>query len=140
MCDLVLRAAHDLSRQPWPAVYRCTLDPSWVMKDRFNVACMSDPAPMNLAEILRAAGVEVPRHPELPEQEEVVSALAGRFGCMNGSAAGAANEFYGKLLSSGMSVTAARWTLRDALDRTEIQRAVQEAQSTFINVSNDALL
>ena len=140
MCDIVLRAAYDIHRQPWPAVYRCALDPSWVMKDRYNVASAADPAPMNLAEILRAAGIAVARHPELPEQEEVVSALSGHFGTMNGSAIAAANEFYGRLVSSGMAVTAARWTLRDALDRAELRRAVDLSESTFINVSNPALL
>jgi hypothetical protein len=140
MCDLVLRASHDLSRQPWPAVYRCALDPSWVMKDRFNVASAADPCPMNVAEILRAAGVPVPRHPDLPEQEEVVAALADVFVGLDGFAAAAANEFYTKLLNSGMAVKVARWTLRDALDRAEIQKALSAAQSTFIDVSNPALL
>jgi len=140
MCDTVLRAAHDLHRQPWPAVYLCRLDPSWVMKDRFNVATAAHPCPMNLAELLRASGTPVPRHPDLPDQEAIVEALSEVFGGMEGFAAATANEYYTKLLASGMPVTVARWTLRDALDRAEIRRAIAASQGTFIDVSNPALL
>ncbi len=140
MCDVVLRAGHDLRRQPWPAVYRCTFDPSWVMKDRFDVASRIDPCPMNLAEILRSSGLEVPRHPDLPDQEEVVSALAEHFGALEGFAAVTANEFYAKLRASGMTPTVAKWTLRDALDRAEIQKALTLAGDTFIHTDNTALL
>jgi hypothetical protein len=140
MCDIVLRAVHDLHRQPWPAVYHCKLDPSWVMKDRFNVATAAHPAPMNLAEIIRASGTEIPRHPDLPDQEELVAALAGHFGGLGGFAAATANEFYTKLREGGMSPLVAKWTLRDALDRAEIQRALRAAEDTFINTSNPALL
>lgn len=140
MCDTVLRAAYDPHRQPWPAVYRCLLDPAWVMKDRFNVATAVDPCPMNLAELLRAAGLAVPRHPDLPDQEEVVEALAEVFVDSNGPVAATANEFYQKLLQSGMKPPVARWTLRDALDRAEIRRALAAAHGTFIDISQTALL
>ena len=140
MCDLVLRASHDLKRQPWPAVYRCYLDPSWVMKDRFNVASAVDPCPMNLAELLRAAGIPVARHPDLPQQEDLVANLSDLFSGLSGSPAETANEVYTKLLGSGMAVTAARWALLDALDRSEIRKALHQAQSTFIDTNTPALL
>ena len=140
MCDLVLRASHDPRRQPWPAVYRCSLYPSWVMKDRFNVAQQADPAPMNLAEILRAAGLEIVRHPDLPDQEEVVSALADHFSGMQDNLAASANEVYSKLLKSGMPVAAARWTLRDALDRSTIRWALATRALSFYDVNQTSLL
>jgi len=140
MCDTVLRAVHDLHRQPWPAVYHCKLDPSWVMKDRFHIATSAHPAPMNLAEILRAGGTEVARHPDLPDQEELVAALADHFGSMDGFAAVTANDVYHKLRKGGMSPVVAKWTLRDALDRAEIQKALLAAADTFIDTSNPALL
>ncbi len=140
MCDIVLRACHDLKRQPWSAVYHCKLDPSWVMKDRFHVATACHPAPMNLAEILRAGGTDIPRHPDLPEQEEMVEALAGHFAGLDGFAAVTANEFYAKLRASGMTPRIAKWTLRDALDRAKIRRAVQAAEDTFIDTTSNALL
>ena len=140
MCDIVLRAGHDLKRQPWPAVYHCKLDPNWVMKDRFNVASAVDPCPMNLAEILRASGADIPRHPDLPDQEEVVSALAGHFESVDGPVAAEANEFYAKLRLNGMDPRVAKWTLRDALDRAEIRKAVRIAEDTFIDATSPALL
>ena len=140
MCDLVLRASHDLKRQPWPAVYRCHLDPSWVMKDRFNVASEVDPCPMNLAEILRAAGTPVARHPDLPDQEELVSTLSDHFAQLDGPPAELANEVYTSLLGSGMAVNVARWTLRDALDRAEIRKALLLSRSTFIDTNTTPFL
>ena len=72
MCDKVYRAVHDANRKPWPSVYRCFLDPNYVMKDRDGVV---DPAPMNLGEILRDAGYGVRRHADLLWQEEVIEGL-----------------------------------------------------------------
>ena len=140
MCDVVLRAVHEPSRQPWPAAYRCYYDPKWVLKDRFNIASAADPAPMNLGEILRAAQIEVPRHPDLPDQEEVVAALAEVFFGQATFNADLANEFYTKLREGGMSPPAARWCLRDALDRAEIQRALAGRADTFVSAATNALL
>jgi len=131
LCDVVLRAVHDLRRQPWPAVYRCHLDPSWIMKDRFNIAAQVDPSPMNLAELLRAAGIPLARHPDLPKQEEQVEALA-QFFMAQADGRVAANDIYIKLVESGTPVEVVRWTLRDALDRAEIRRGLALARSTFI--------
>lgn len=139
LCDVVLRATHEARRQPWPAAYRCYFDPSWVMKDRFNVASAIDPCPMNLGELLRASGMDVKRHPDLPDQEAMVEGLATRFADLPDPTV-AANEFYQKLLSAGVSVTAARWTLRDALDRAEIRRALATANTTFIDTTTASLL
>lgn len=140
MCDLVLRGGHDPRRKPWPAVYRCTLDPSWVMKDRFNIASSIDPAPMNLAEILRAAGREVPRHEDLPEQEQWVEKLSQRILDMGDFNPAAINELYSTLREGGMSATVAKWTLRDALDRSDIRRALNKSADTFLDASTSALL
>lgn len=139
MCDVVLRAVHEPRRKPWPAVYRCSSDPNWVMKDRFDVATRCDPAPMNLAEMLRAAGVEVPRHVDLPKQEAQVQTISE---ALTGDPIGdaeTANACFKALRDSGVSYTAARWTLRDALDRAVIRRVLDEAQSSFINVGGALL-
>ena len=140
LCDVVLREAHDARRQPWPAVYRCHLDPSWVMKDRLNVASLVDPAPMNVAELLRAANIEVERHPQLPDQEQYVTAIAAAFAAEGGATPDLANSYYAELVGSGMAVSVARWTLRDAMDRSEIRKALAAARSTFIDTNQTALL
>lgn len=141
LCDIVVRAIHEPARQPWPAAYQCSMDPNWVMKDRFNIASQISPAPMNMAELLRAAGMDVPRHPDLPDQEETVEALANHFEELTGVAlATEANVMYKKLRDAGSAVSVARWTLRDALDRAEIRRALKKASDNFMSVPTNALL
>ena len=132
MSDLVMRACYDPSRSPWPAVYRCYLDPAWAMKDRFNVAIRCDPAPMNLGEILRASGVTVERHPDLPEQEAWVEKLCAKFSELEtAELASTVNAVYAGFIEKGMPETAARWTLRDALDRMTIRKALTVSRTTF---------
>ena len=134
MCDIVLRASHDSQRKPWPAVYRCSNDPSYVMKDRFNVASVVDPAPMNLAEILRAAGVTIERHPAIEGMEEYVEAFCQAM-MPEKNPILKANELYQVLLGEGVPVPAARWILRDAMDRCTIRKARNAAHSTFIDTA-----
>lgn len=140
MCDIVLRATHETRRKPWPAVYRCHPDPSYVMKDRFDTATLVDPCPMNLGELLRASGIEIERHPDLPDQEEKVEEIANVLSGNPSEDAEIANTIYTKLVESGVTVSVARWTLRDALDRAVIRSAKGEAQSVFINVASASLL
>lgn len=131
MCDMVLRCGFDQGRRPWPGVYRCSLSTDYVMKDRFDVAPTLDPAPMNIAEILRAAGFDVSRHPGMPWQEEVVEMLAQRMVPAE-DLAEAANAGYTELLQQGVQAPEARWTVRDAMDRAVIRRALSARDSTFI--------
>jgi hypothetical protein len=132
MCDLVLRGGHEPLRKPWPGVLRCFPDPNYVMKDRLNTARVCDPAPMNLGELLRASGLDVSRHQDLDWQEEVVSQASSQLISEAGNDADIANGWYQKLLEKGISPNAARWTLRDALDRAVIDRALNLANSRFI--------
>jgi hypothetical protein len=104
------------------------------MKDRFNVASRATPCPMNLAEILRASGREVPRHPDLEANEEVVAAFTQNLSDSD-SPIKKANELYSMLLSEGMQTPVARWILRDAMDRHSIRSALSKAEQTFINTS-----
>jgi hypothetical protein len=78
-CDLVLRAFHEPSRKgPWPVVYRCTpTDPNYITGDRHGVT--PDMAPLNIGEILRAAGFKLRRAPGLDWIENVVAACAEKF-------------------------------------------------------------
>ena len=134
MCDVVLRAKHDNMRRPWPASYECSAHPSFVMKDRFNVASRATPCPMNLAEILRASGREVQRHPHLEANEEIVAAFSKNLDEAE-SPVKKANELYSMLLTEGMQTPVARWILRDALDRHSIRKALATSEQTFINTS-----
>jgi hypothetical protein len=133
MCDVVLQAAYEAQRRPWGAVYRCVPEGAYTMKDRFNVATLCDPAPMNLGEIMRAAGYDLPRHPDLPQQEEQVEAIAQKLTGDPTADAELVNTIYAELIRGGVSVPFARWTLRDALDRAVIRRSLDQANSVFID-------
>jgi len=133
MCDLVLRGGINAMRKPWGGVYLCDLKPDWVMKDRFDVATRIHPIPMNLAELLRATGFDMPRHPQLEWQEGVVEAVAAE---LQGAAAHQvpqlANQWFADLRDRGVPPAVCRWTIRDALDRSVIRRALHQAESKFI--------
>lgn len=135
MCDIVLQAVHDKRRAPWPAVYHCATSADYVMKDRYNITALCHPAPMNLGELMRASGLSAPRHPEIPEQEAMVEAISAELKGSLHEDISAVNTLYADMVAGGMSVPVVRWTLRDALDRATIRRAVAASQSTFINPS-----
>jgi len=132
MCDLVLRGVHDTKRQPWPVVYKCAADPSWIQKDRFDVASQLQNAPMNLGEILRAAGLDIERHAQYPKQEDQVKAISDTFSGDPATDGLLANQVFKGLRDKDVSFHEARWTLRDALDRAVIREGLRAAQTTFI--------
>jgi len=138
LCDLVLRATYEQRRKPWPAVYRCAPDPSYVMKDRFNIATLCDPAPMNLAELLRASGLIIPRLVE--GQEEQVQIISKELSGKPKDDATQVNEVYASLIKSGVSPEVARWTLRDAVDRAVIRSELGAHALTFFDESSSKTL
>lgn len=140
MCDVVLRAVHEPQRRPWPSAYRCGADPSYTMKDRFNVAPRVDPAPMNMAELLRAAGFEIARHSDHKGQEEQVEAIALALMKEPENQVEIANGVYQELRKAGKTASYARWTLRDAMDRAVIRGALALAEETYIDTSSPVTL
>ena len=142
MCDVVLRAVSEPGRQPWPVSYRCTpADPSWVMKDRYDIASRCSPAPMNMAELLRAAGVNCPRMEEWGNQEEQVEKIASNLTGDLTEDIEILNIAYGQLVNELKEpVSRAKWTLRDAMDRAAIRANLAHAESSFINPSTSHAL
>jgi hypothetical protein len=139
MCDVVLRAVHEPRRKPWPVVYRCNADPNYVMKDRLDVAVHCDPVPMNLGELLRAGGREVPRLYEA--QEARVETLSQMFsGSSTPEDLTLANSVFTTLLEAGLTAHEARWTVRDALDRSVIRWALSCKALNFYDASNQTRL
>lgn len=74
--DTVLRAASDPTAPgSWKGVYKCEpANPQWIMKDRHG--CCPPTCPQNLGEILRMAGYNIRRRPELEWQEQWVEWIA----------------------------------------------------------------
>lgn len=130
-CDLVLRAATDPNRRGWHAVYRCTIDdPNWVSKDRHGVT--PDKAPMNTAEILRAAGYVIHRAPGLDWQEEIVESIAQAIletPTEEKALMAAGADWAREHTTNDLHV---RWVLRDALDRATIRRARANVLQLFL--------
>jgi hypothetical protein len=130
-CDTVLRAAHDTTRKGWHASYRCTVDdPQWVLKDRHGVT--PDRAPMNLAEILRAAGYEIRRAVGLEWQEPIVEALSNALVADPANAATYLAEGQGMAGNHTENPLHIRWVLRDALDRAALTRARQNVYALYL--------
>jgi hypothetical protein len=135
LCDMVLRAVHEPQRQPWPAAYICNTDPNYVMKDRFNIATLASPAPMNLAELLRARGKYVARHPDHSDQEEMVATIAEGLSGSPQEDHPLLNDIFTKLLERGRSPYEVRWLLRDAVDRATIRLASEAASLQFLSAT-----
>lgn len=133
MFDMVLRCGLDPMRKPWPGIYQCVADPNYIMKDRLNIASAAHPAPMNMAELIRAAGYEVSRLPALAWQEEIVSKVSAQM-VADGAARDkdTANAVFSDLIKNSVLPAHARWTLRDAMDRTVIRRALSARDAVFL--------
>jgi len=131
MADLVLRIGYDSTRKTrHPFSYFVQGGQDWVGKDR---DCGTpNPAPVNLAEILRFNGYHVSRLPGLEALEGAVQELALRL--FAGTPAGdgeAVEAAYSGLLARGIDRRHATWAVRDGYDRALIQRAAQDRWSTF---------
>lgn len=129
-CDLVLRAAFDQTRRGWHGCYRCTIDdPSWITKDRHGVT--PDRAPMNTAEILRAAGYTIDRAPGLDWQEQLVEVLATAMVEQPENEAVLVDEAIALAREQSENDLHVRWVVRDALDRAVLRRAKADVLSMF---------
>ena len=127
-CDLVLRVDQEAMRKPWPAVYCCGFDRRYVMKDRLDIVTRISPAPMNLAEILRSAGMDLPFKYEW--QAAVTTQMAQNIAAAAMPQA-AANAGFQTLLQGGLDRFQAQWVIRDALDRVVISRALAASHLQF---------
>lgn len=136
-CDLVLRAFNEPSRTgAWKMVYRCgPNDFSYVTKDRHSVT--PDMAPMNVGEILRAAGYTLRRAPGLEWMEPVVEKIAQRAAEVpfqqHGQLAQQIVQFIAQ--SHTQDLRHIRWALRDGFDRWTIRVARQNILSGFLTPS-----
>ena len=113
----------------WPVCYRTARHPDWLQGSRYNTP---DRSPMNLREILRAAGFEVPRIPGLEWQEELADAIAQKLlevGLADGSKIRAvllrARDF--ALARLSREPRHVYWAMRDGYDRA-VLRVAQSSQ------------
>lgn len=121
LSDMSLQASTDLNRWgPWKGVYRCPgeKDTTKITKDRLMVC--APVSPMNLRELLNAAGYVMPRLPGLEWQDEVAEYLS------KGIESGVALQ---EAIKAGWAAAAARssdprhiaWAVRDGVDRAAVR-------------------
>lgn len=135
LCDFVYRTVRQPTNKPHPCAYTSATIKDYPMKDRFNVVTKLGSTPMNLAEILRARGVQVPRHPDLPWQEDAVRVISDQL-CQQprDQLYAFANTCYTPLRQQ-FGPEAARWTVRDALDRALLRKGLEQADDVFVRVT-----
>lgn len=121
---LVLRTVVDPlspAADSWPVIYSCDrTDSAFTTGDRQGFALPQNP--LNLREILRAGGMELPRLPSLPWQEEMVQKLSNLLieGKLDATKLqGAITHMTSKLKATDPAV---RWTIRDARARAYLAR------------------
>jgi hypothetical protein len=132
-CDMILRAAMGSDRQGlgYAGVYRLGIDvlPDSITGDRLRIAF--DGCPMNLAELFRCAGFEVPRLPELDWAEPVVEKAAGLLLPLLKAADMAQIQSFKLAVFTQLAnkytsdLKLVRWVLRDIFDRAQIRLSQQ---------------
>ena len=116
MCDLVLRGDAYRSYKPHPYAYYCDSSPEWVGKDRDGGT--PNPSPMNLGEILRLNGYDVPRLVEW--QEEKVENISQMIEADGKKILGGVYQTLLEHLPNNQHL--AYWTVRDAQDRYTLRK------------------
>jgi hypothetical protein len=134
LCDVVYRTGFEPMRKPWAGVYRCNQSEGipYIMKDRTHIGTQLGTMPMNMGEIFRAAGYPISRLQGLEWQEDFVEQAAQQMLANGSTDHQIANDLYKSLLDKGIDFRAARWTLRDAMDRAVLRRGLTAAQQQFI--------
>ena len=78
IADVVARTKYDPTRQgPWPYVMSCGPDPQWILGDREDLVGAA--SPLNLRELLIAAGHDLPRPKELHWMDAAVEMVSEVF-------------------------------------------------------------
>ena len=86
----------------------------------------------------QSAGIDSGSLPDMVQYEPVVEDFAVQLDAA-AEVLTKANELYSVLVKEGVAVPAARWILRDALDRCTLRKALSQSQSTFVNLSGKLL-
>jgi hypothetical protein len=132
MCDNVYRAMLEptgtVKFHPWKGRYLTSFDEDWVAKCRDGVAPQI--APMNLGEILRFSGYDVPRLYDWQEDEVIRICSSLTDPKENPTVI---QKEYTALISRGLTTQEARWTCRDAWDRgILLAHAERKTKSFFL--------
>ena len=86
---------------------------------------------MNLGEVLRASGYEISRLAALAWQEEAVESFSHTLAEAGPNIFPKMNELYAQLLQK-VDAKAAAWTIRDAVDRMSIRKALTTTSTHYV--------
>lgn len=119
VCDYVLRAKYAADRPGWPYVYHGGPSSTWGLGDRYNR--VGGTAPMNIAEIMRASGFDMPRGKGLEWIEAEVAERCAALVEVDPADWRAWMRERIPALVEAHGPQHARWILRDASDRAVLQ-------------------
>lgn len=140
--DFVAHIVYDESFRPWPWIYEVGPSPDYITGDRNDAAPRR--FPQNLSEILRRGGAPSPRPKGLGWMEPAVASLSAQLleqsvkedfdlkVFLTDKAAQLRAKLAEKKME-GVNDRQIRWTLLNALDRANLQRAENNLLDAFID-------
>jgi len=122
IADFIFLCEHDATVQPWPWRYRTRGDQNWALKDRSHTT--PSPAPMNLGEVLRASGYDVPYPVPMQALEGSIDGLAQHLGMVDPSQVmPVCEQAYQIIVNQGTDPRYAKWAVSDARARAALRQS-----------------
>ena len=134
--DLVLRVVYDEKAIGWPYLYQSGPDPDYITGDR--LAITPERFPLNLREVLKLAGCDLPRPEELthfdPLVDEICKDLIPELATKRPKVKDLLSSWAQKLTDEDkLCPQHMRWIFSDALDRAHLTQHNNNLVSNFIN-------
>jgi hypothetical protein len=124
MVDFVARVVHDDDFTGWPYVYQTGPDPNYITGDRLSIT--PHRFPLNVGEVLRAAGYEVPRPKGLEWMNAAVEQVSKKVldaMVSDGDIKEALEPVVPQLMKAAkQNQKHVRWVIADAHDRANLKR------------------
>lgn len=127
--DFVARVDYSEEYGGWPYIFTTSPDEEFIAGSRIDVPAEF---PMNLGELLREAGHEIPRHPDMPWMEEEVERIANEIldgGDIQEVSRDAVKRLTGKAKSDKHII----WAIEDALGRVNLKKHRRGTVDRFLD-------
>jgi hypothetical protein len=139
MADFVARVVHDDEAIGWPNVYQTGPDAEYVTGDRLSIT--PPRFPLNLRELLLAAGYPLPRPAQLAWMEDVVEKTAQALLPIVRAEGDVKPVLMAvvKKLQSKQNPKHIRWAMADAMDRATLRLKQDDLLTDFVAVMSGEL-
>lgn len=135
MWDFCARVVYDSKVSGWPYVYQTGPDPDYITGDR--LAITPETFPLNLREVLLAAGYELPRPEQFKKFDALVETVSQDLSQTLAEKRPAVKAVFSSwqetLLSEVQNPKHVRWILLDALDRASLRKHNSSLLHNFID-------